>query len=350
MQHIIKSKYLTEDIETVLSNIDFDLLFILMDENTEKWCFPKVKDINPIKNSIHIVVPPNDYNKNLNNLSAIWQQLTENMATRKSLLINLGGGMISDLGGFAAATFKRGIRYINIPTTLLAAVDASVGGKTGINFAGYKNEIGSFYSAEYVIVSTDFYNTLPQDSILSGFAEMLKHSLIYSENEWNKILALNLSEINYDITDMVFESVMIKENIVQKDPYEKDIRKALNLGHTVGHAFESMALAKNEQLSHGNAVALGLIAELYLSHIICGFPKEKLLRTIRFIQKYYLPFYFDCNDYDNMFEIIRHDKKNSDNSILFTPLQDIGDIKINQNISKDLIFQALDFYRDFFKF
>ncbi len=346
MCHIIKSNKLTKDIETVISNIDFDLLFILMDENTEKWCFTKIKDIIRIKNSIHIVVPPNDDSKNLNNLSAIWQQLTQNMATRKSLLINLGGGMISDLGGFAAATFKRGIRYINIPTTLLAAVDASVGGKTGINFAGYKNEIGSFYPSEYVIISTDFYNTLPQESIISGFAEMLKHSLIYSEDEWNKIIELNPFDTDYDITDMVFESVMIKENIVQKDPYEKDIRKALNLGHTVGHAFESMALAKKEQLSHGHAVALGLIAELYLSHIICGFPKEKLLRTIRFIQKYYPPFYFDCNNYNNLFDIIRHDKKNSNNAILFTLLQDIGDIKINQNISKNLIFQALDFYRD----
>ncbi len=336
------------DLGVILSEITHDKLFVLTDEHTSKLCLPILTEIDAVRNAGKIVIPANDTNKSLENLAQIWRHLTENGATRHSLLINLGGGMITDMGGFAAATFKRGIKYINIPTTLLAAVDAAVGGKTGINFEGFKNEIGTFYPAEYVLISSRFFNTLTREDLLSGFAEMLKHALIYSESEWEKLLLFDTENIDYDwLIEAVFHSVSIKEQIVEKDPFERDIRKALNLGHTIGHAFESFALETEKPVLHGYAVAWGLIAELYLSYRVCGFPKEKLQKTVRFIHENYGALPVGCDDYEYLYEIMKHDKKNENaSSINFTLLADIGEIKINQTADKELVFQALDFYRD----
>lgn len=347
MQQIIKSANITTDLEKVTKNLRPDRVFVLTDEHTSKLCFPVIETSDVIRDAKQVVIPANDTNKTVENLSRVWQFLTENGATRHSMLINLGGGMITDLGGFAAATFKRGIRYINIPTTLLGAVDAAVGGKTGINFHGYKNEIGSFFPAEYVIISSVFFETLDKKDVLSGYAEMLKHTLIHSQPDWDKLLSFPLENINFsDLLEPVFRSVSIKQRIVEKDPYEKDIRKALNLGHTIGHAFESFALETGNPVPHGYAVAWGLIAELYLSHRVCDFPKEKLQRTARFIREHYGAFEISCDDYERLYQIMTHDKKNEGDVINFTLLSDIGNVKINQTADKKLIFEALDFYRD----
>jgi len=348
MQRIIKSTNLITDIEKTVSGIKHDKLFVLTDEHTANLCFPILEPFAAIKNASRIVIPANDTNKTLENLAHIWKHLTQNGATRHSLLINLGGGMITDIGGFAAATFKRGITYVNIPTTLLGAVDAAVGGKTGINFEGFKNEIGAFYPAECVLISSRFFHTLGREDILSGFSEMLKHALISAEEEWERLLAFDAGNIDYEwLTDAVFRSVSIKEGIVEKDPFESHIRKALNLGHTVGHAFESFALETARPVLHGYAVAWGLIAELYLSHRMCGFPKEELQKTVRFIHRNYGAFALDCDDYEHLYDIMKHDKKNAiASSVNFTLLSGIGKIQINQVAGKDLIFQSLDFYRD----
>lgn len=347
MQPIIKSNNITDDTSNILSNIKYDKLFILTDDHTIKLCLPLISNIEEIKTASLIVIPSNDNNKTLENLAHIWKHLTENGGTRQSLLINLGGGMITDIGGFASATFKRGINYINIPTTLLGAVDASVGGKTGINFGGFKNEIGSFYPAKHVVISSHFFSSLNPKDILSGYAEMIKHSLISSNDEWEELLKLDINSIDYTwLNDAVFRSVSIKENIVEQDPYEHNIRKALNLGHTIGHALESLALENNSPVLHGYAVAWGLIAELYLAHRICGFPKEKVQKTISFIQHNYGSMNISCDGYDRLYEIMQHDKKNIGSTINFTLLSDVGDIQINQTANKDLIFEALDFYRD----
>ena len=348
MQRIIKSTNLITDIEKTVSGIKHDKLFVLTDEHTANLCFPILEPFAAIKNASRIVIPANDTNKTLENLAHIWKHLTQNGATRHSLLINLGGGMITDIGGFAAATFKRGITYVNIPTTLLGAVDAAVGGKTGINFEGFKNEIGAFYPAECVLISSRFFHTLGREDILSGFSEMLKHALISAEAEWERLLAFDAGNIDYEwLTDAVFRSVSIKEGIVEKDPFESHIRKALNLGHTVGHAFESFALETARPVLHGYAVAWGLIAELYLSHRMCGFPKEELQKTVRFIHRNYGAFALDCDDYEHLYDIMKHDKKNAiASSVNFTLLSGIGKIQINQVAGKDLIFQSLDFYRD----
>ena len=254
--------------------------------------------------------------------------------------------MVTDLGGFAASTFKRGINYINIPTTLLSMVDASVGGKTGINFRGLKNEIGVFNNAATVILDTQFLKTLDAENICSGYAEMLKHGLISNEQMWAELMNFDLEQPDLKLLSrMVADSVAVKERIVTEDPTEQGIRKALNLGHTVGHAFESFAL-KHQPVLHGYAVAWGLICELYLSCMKTGFPTDKMHQTVRFIKEHYGMMTITCDDYPTLLELMTHDKKNVAGIINFTLLGGIGDIRINQTATKDEIYEALDFYRE----
>lgn len=348
MQQIIKSNQIADHLTAVLNSIDYDKLFVLTDEHTNSLCYPLISSILAVQKANQVTIPANDSNKTLENLSHVWSFLTTNGATRHSLLINLGGGMITDLGGFAAATFKRGINYINIPTTLLGAVDASIGGKTGINFGGYKNEIGAFHSPLHVIISAEFFNTLTQKDILSGYAEMIKHALLDSNETWNKTLNFNLEKIDYPLlNDLVMESVLIKQRIVKQDPYEKNIRKALNLGHTIGHALESFALKNNNPVPHGYAVAWGLIAELYLSHKICGFPKKTLNKASKFIRQHYGTFPFTQKDYDTLYHYMIHDKKNVGDTINFTLLSDIGEIEINQTADREIIEEGLGYINIF---
>ncbi|NDW09384.1 3-dehydroquinate synthase [Dysgonomonas sp. 520] len=348
MQKVIKSTNIEGDIKAILSQIPHDRLFILTDSNTEKLCFHLISNIEEIKNAGKITIKAGDENKNLNSLSLIWKYLSENGATRNSLLVNLGGGMITDIGGFAAASFKRGIKCVNIPTTLLGAVDAAVGGKTGINFNGLKNEVGAFAPAETVLIDSEFFKSLDHANFLSGYAEMLKHGLISNKQTWSKLLSFDTDNIDYNILkDLVVESVEVKERIVEQDPFEKSIRKALNLGHTIGHAFESISYKINKPMQHGYAVAWGMVCELYLSHIKCGFPKEVFLQTTIFIKENYGSFYLGCDEYEQMYELMKHDKKNeSSDRINFTLLKDIGDISLNQTANKEEIFESIDFLRE----
>lgn len=254
--------------------------------------------------------------------------------------------MVTDLGGFAASTFKRGIDFINIPTTLLAMVDASVGGKTGINFNGLKNEIGVFNDSKFVILDTKFLKTLDEKNINSGYAEMLKHGLISQETMWAELVSFDLQHPNLEqLQRMVADSVQVKERIVKEDPKEHGIRKALNLGHTFGHAFESWALKRTPVL-HGYAVAYGLIPELYLSVTKTGFPQDKMRQTFQFIRENYGTLGITCDDYPELIELMHHDKKNTAGTINFTLLGGIGDIKINQTATEEEIKEALDFFRE----
>jgi 3-dehydroquinate synthase len=348
MQKVIKISDLNSDLNKVLEQLPYDKLFVLTDNNTEELCFPFIKENMYVKDAQKIIIRSGEDHKSLNTLSDIWYFLSNNGATRHSLLINLGGGMLTDIGGFAAVCFKRGIKCINIPTTLLGAVDAAVGGKTGVNFDGLKNEIGAFYPAESVLIDSTFFKTLDHANFLSGYAEMIKHGLIDSEKEWKATISFDMENIDYDLlNDLVFSSVSVKERIVEQDPFEKGIRKALNLGHTIGHAFESLSHGKNKPVQHGFAVAWGIICELYLSHVFCGFPKEKLYPTVYFIRDNYSQFPFGCDDYDKLFEYMKHDKKNeSADRINFTFLSDVGQIEINQTATKEDIFEAIDFLRE----
>ena len=340
-QQVIICNDLNENLRSAVKSINYDKLFILVDEHT----LLSIHEL--VKNAHIIIIGAEDRHKNLETLASVWKELCDNGATRHSLMINLGGGMVTDLGGFAASTFKRGIKYINIPTTLLAMVDASVGGKTGINFNGLKNEIGVFSPAEYVLIDPTFLQSLDKQNFLSGYAEMLKHGSISTTEHWAELLKFDISAINYqELQTLVAKSVQIKEEIVEKDPFEKGIRKALNLGHTVGHAFESLALETNHPILHGYAVAWGIICELYFSYLKVGFPKDKLRQTIQFIKDNYGIFHFDCKQYERLYELMTHDKKNSAGIINFTLMGEIGDIRINQSASKEEIMGMLDFYRE----
>ncbi len=344
---VILCESLENSLAEAIEKCPHDRLFILTDEHTHRLCLPQLQNIPAIQDATEIIIGAEDVHKNLETLASVWQALSEQGATRHSLLINLGGGMVTDLGGFAAATFKRGIAYINIPTTLLSMVDASVGGKTGINFNGLKNEIGVFAPASSVLLETEFLRSLNAHNFFSGYAEMLKHGLISTPEHLAELLSFDTEQIDYAaLKAMVGRSVQVKENIVEQDPKEHGIRKALNLGHTIGHAFESLALAENRPVLHGYAVAWGIVCELYLSHIKTGFPKEKMRQTIQFIKENYGAFAFNCKQYDRLYELMLHDKKNTAGIINFTLLKEVGDICLNQTADKETIFEVLDFYRE----
>ena len=349
-QKIIISKDLCQSLTQAIDEVKHDLLFVLCDETTERLCLPVISDFECMRGAQLITIPATDTHKTLESLSHVWSELQRMGATRHSLMVNLGGGMVTDLGGFAASTFKRGIPYINIPTTLLSMVDASVGGKTGINFGGLKNEIGVFNNARSVILDTTFLRTMDHENICSGYAEMLKHGLINNEKMWAELLNFNLESLdNLEHLDilgrMVAESVAVKQRIVTEDPTEQGIRKALNLGHTAGHAFESLALERKPVL-HGYAVAWGLIVELYLCCVKTNFPQDKMRQTVAFIKENYGRMAITCDDYPHLIELMHHDKKNQGNSINFTLLGGIGDIRINQTATEEEIKDALDFYRE----
>lgn len=345
-QQITKiSKNFIEELDELIGAQKAENIFVLTDENTRKFCLPTLLLSEKLKGSHLISIPCGDENKDITSTIKIWKYLSEHGANRKSLMINVGGGMITDIGGFAASTFKRGIRYLNISTSLLGAVDAATGGKTGINFQGLKNEIGVFAPADGVLINVDFFKTLDDKNLRSGYAEMVKHALIDTQDEWKEILKFDLENINFEkLRELVDRSIRVKEQIVAQDPKEQNIRKALNLGHTFGHAFESISYKKCKPVLHGYAVIWGLLCELYLSHTKLNFPKDDLLKLKYLIKEYYGTFNIDCNDYDDLFELMTHDKKNYSKAINFTLLSDIGNIHIDQTASKEEIFECFDFY------
>ena len=323
-QRVVISKNLHQELAMAISECEHDKLFVLVDETTEKKCWPLIKDFLCLREANLITIKADDTNKTLESVSHVWSELQRMRATRHSCMINLGGGMVTDLGGFAASTFKRGIDFINIPTTLLAMVDASVGGKTGINFGGLKNEIGVFNDSKFVILDTHFLQTLDRENILSGYAEMLKHGLISNEKMWAELIGF------------MDESLWFMD----------DSQDKLNVGHTIGHAFESFAMKKGEPILHGYAIAYGIIAELYLSAVKCSFPQDKLRQTVNFIREHYGQMTITCDDYPCLLELMTHDKKNTSGQINFTLLGSIGDIRINQTATEEDIKEALDFYRE----
>ena len=342
---------LQQHLQDLLQAYDSAQIFVLCDQNSRQHCLPILASCHPVfaQETQIICLPAGDEHKNIHSLSQVWQALSQGQATRKALLINVGGGMISDLGGFAAATFKRGIDVINIPTTLLSCVDAALGGKTGINFNGLKNEVGAFYPAKAVIIYSRFFQTLDYANRRSGYGEMLKHGLLSSQEHWNEVLSLDLNNCQSEsFGQAVLHSMLVKEKIVAQDPKEEGLRKALNLGHTIGHAFESLSHHRQEPVPHGYAVAWGLICELYLSTKLLGFPHAPLQEAIYSIKELYGAYHFTCDDYPYLLESMHHDKKNCDRAIRFALLSDVGEIHIDQTAEEKLIEESLDFYRDVF--
>ncbi len=347
-QKIIFSNDIAQAIGEVLKGEDYNRLFVVTDMNVDHFVMPELEEIPLIKTATKIVIKSGDSNKNLESLSSVWKQLGEQGATRRSIVLNIGGGVVSDLGGFAASTFKRGMRFVNVPTTLLAAVDAAVGGKTGVNFGGLKNEIGVFNEANAVIISTKLFKTLPIEEIKSGYAEMIKHSLLKSEECLQRLLAIDFEEIDDEqLLALLKESVLVKQYVVEEDPYEHGIRRALNLGHTIGHAFESFAMQQLSPVPHGYAVAWGLIVELILSHTMQGFDSALLQQVAQYVRSNYGVYNLTCENYDTIIDLMKHDKKSKHGELNFTLLAAPGDIRIDNEASEDEVKAALDIYRDF---
>lgn len=348
MKHnIVIADEIGHSIGEVIREVQFDKIFVLTDTTTLELCWPLVSDLPIMQGAQMITIAPTDEAKNLSTLLDVWTALQHGGASRRSLLVNLGGGMLTDLGGFAASTFKRGIQYINVPTTLLAQVDASVGGKTGVNFGGLKNEIGVFSNAYSVIVSSVFLKTLDHANLLSGYAEMLKHGLLSSREKWAELLCFDFEKPDFEhLQKMVVESIAVKDKVVSEDPKETGVRKALNLGHTAAHAIESLALQEGRTVLHGYAVAWGLMMELYLSARKCGFPAKDLHQMEAFVKQHYGKFHYECKHYEMLYNFMTHDKKNENGIVNFTLMGGIGDVRINQTATQEEIEEMLDYYRE----
>lgn len=341
------SSRITADIDRLVDSNAPDRVFVLVDENTRRLCLPMLAGSRAVSDAQTIVIPAGEAHKTINTLQGVWTELSQGGATRHSCLINVGGGVVTDLGGFAAATFKRGIAFVNIPTTLLAMVDASVGGKTGIDFCGLKNEVGAFAQARRTFLSTQFLETLDQEQMLSGYAEMLKHALLCSREMIQELLLFNIGQPDLsDLGRMISASVDVKRKFVEADPVEKGLRKALNLGHTVGHAVEALCLERGRRITHGHAVAVGLICTLYLSAIKTSFPVGVLRQVVTFIREHYPVVPIMCEDYDELIEKMRHDKKNTAGEIRFTLLKNVGETCLDISVCPKDIVESLDFYRE----
>ena len=290
-------------------------------------------------------MPNGEDHKTIDICTGVWEALSEYNADRKSILINLGGGVVTDLGGFVASTYMRGITYINIPTSLLAMVDASVGGKTGVDLGALKNQIGVINEGEMVGIDTSFLDTLPQNEMVSGFAEMLKHGLIYDKNYWNTLTHLEKLDLS-DLDQLIYDSVVIKNKVVTEDPTEQGLRKILNFGHTLGHAIESYFLenADKTPLLHGEAIAIGMLLEAYISTKVCGLSNAELDIINDGILKTFSKVEITDNDQKIIIDLLQYDKKNSHGVVKFVLLEAIGKPKIDCVVRNELILEAFNYY------
>lgn len=319
--------------------------FLLVDENSFQYCAADFMLQTELTNNIEIIeIESGEENKTIEICSHIWQTFLDFNANRKTLLINLGGGVITDMGGFIASTFKRGIDFINIPTTLLAQIDASVGGKVGIDFNNIKNAIGVFNEPEYVIIYPPFLKTLNKRQMLSGYAEALKHGLIADATYWEKLKKGLLSDAKQWKT-LIETSVTIKNTIVLSDFDEKNERKKLNFGHTIGHAIESHSLRYDKNpLLHGEAIAIGIICEAYLSHLEVALSAKTLKEISTTILNYFSPYPVKEAYFNYYLDLMKNDKKNENENINFTLLNQIGRASINHTVEEDKIREALNYY------
>jgi 3-dehydroquinate synthase len=321
----------------------YSRFFILTDENTGKHCLPVIRQyIDDSDNFDVIEISSGEENKNIDFCVGVWKMLIDFGADRQSLLINLGGGVISDLGGFAASTFKRGIDFVHVPTTLLSQVDASVGGKTGIDLDNVKNIIGTFTQPKAVFIEHSFLKTLPARQILSGLAEMLKHGLIADAAYWNELRLSNLDEPS---AGLVHHSIEIKNKVVIEDPHERGIRKSLNFGHTIGHAIETYSLMNDENpLTHGEAIAAGMICEAKISQIKIGLSDEDLAEITEVISGLYPKYSFNSSIYETLYSIMLKDKKNQSGKINASLLTAIGECRIDNICTVEELYESLDYY------
>jgi 3-dehydroquinate synthase len=328
-----------------LSSKAFSSIFVLVDDNTDKFCLDILIKKTRINEFNKIVIKSGEQNKNIDTCLIIWDKLNALNADRKSLLINLGGGVLSDMGGFVASTYLRGIAFINIPTTLLGMVDAAHGGKTGIDFKLLKNQIGLFSDPSEVILDSDYLSTLSKNEFLNGYAEVFKHSLLTNKKDlnFNSLIKLDFYK---DVNFIIEKYSEIKKEIVESDKFESNQRKVLNLGHTIGHAVESYSYISQDfnELKHGEAVIVGLIAELYISHRLIGFPLKDLENIKKTFSRYFNVIVFSEKDIEQIHDLMIYDKKNEGDKLNFVLLEDIGSPFVDQQITKELFMESFKFY------
>ena len=315
----------------------------MVDEHTEGACLERFRHYFPEK--IHVIrILSGELNKTLDTCQKIWLEMFAARADRRSVLICLGGGVIGDMGGFTASTYKRGMDFIQMPTTLLSQVDSSIGGKLGIDFAAVKNSIGVFANPKAVFISSHFLTTLSAREVRSGFAEIIKHALIADAEQWMSLSKIeDLTTVDWD--NIIVPSLKVKQKVVEIDPFERGLRKSLNFGHTIGHAIESMALETDKPLTHGEAIAIGMICESYLSNILRGLPKQDLDEIIQFILKIYGKYDIQQFDFEELIALMRQDKKNDGDEINFTFLPKIGEVAINCTATPQYIIESLNYYK-----
>ncbi len=334
-----------EQVNNYINDVQPSKVFILTDYQTQKFCLPVIeKQINMEFTNVNF--KNGDQYKNLETLQKVWRELIEADADRKSLLINLGGGVVTDLGGLAAATFKRGIKFIHIPTSLLGMVDAAIGGKNGINFQHLKNQIGTIVQPEIICIYPEFLKTLPKKEIASGYAEMLKHGLIKDKNYWQQLLENYNKENQVFPSHLIKRSVEIKNEIITQDPHEQNIRKLLNFGHTLGHAIESyLNYELNMPVTHGHAVAIGMILEAFLSNLNNGLSTKELVEITKSINLIYPYIDFDNQAINKIINLLKFDKKNENGKILFVLLKEIGKADFNKEVPTQDVIDAFDYYK-----
>ncbi len=329
-----------------ISKNKYSKVFILVDSNTNKYCLDLFleKHLSGIDFKI-VKIKEGEENKNTKNLYSAWTKISKLGGDRNSLLINLGGGLVSDLGGFVASTYNRGIDFINVPTTLLSIVDASIGGKVGINIGRLKNQVGVFNYPKLILIDTSFLETLPKREINSGFAEMLKHGLIFEKNYYKTLSELKNIDSKLS-TELIYNSIKIKNEVVNRDPKEKNFRKILNFGHTLGHAIESHFLGKKKTktLLHGEAISIGMILESYISYKILKLPYEQCINIKQTINKNFKKVKINKEDLKSIVRLIKFDKKNRGEKVLFVLLYEIGKIKIDIEVPKKIVIESFEFY------
>ncbi len=329
-----------------LEKKDYSKVVILVDENTKVHCLDHFLNQLPKGFSFDLIcIQPGEEEKNISTCLKVWNRLTDIQADRKSVLINLGGGVITDLGGFVASTYKRGIDFINIPTSLLSMVDASVGSKTGIDLGTLKNLIGCFSDPELVLIDSTYLTTLTQREFNSGLAEIIKYGISYDPNLW-QVIGSRMDRNDPDLEKLIYRSIEIKNEIVLQDLKESDLRKVLNFGHTLGHAIESYFLnhKKLESLTHGEAIGIGMIVEAYVSHTLFNFPIEEVQRLRQMILSLYGKTSIAAESYPEILELAKHDKKNIGQTLQFVLLEAIGNAKINCEVDQALLIKGLEYY------
>lgn len=332
-------------LEKLLQEKNYSRLVVLVDENTRQHCWPLLEPVIRDQDYTIIEIPSGEQHKHLDTCRSVWQTMMENRADRRSLAINLGGGVIGDMGGFCAATFKRGMDFIQMPTTLLSQVDASIGGKLGIDFMQVKNSIGVFRNPQAVFIDPRFLKTLPVRELRSGFAEIIKHSLIADLEQWEQLRQItDLNKVDWPA--LIVPSLRIKQRIVEEDPFEHGIRKALNFGHTIGHAVEGYALETDKPLLHGEAIAVGMIAEAHLSFQKAGLSEAGLSKIVDFIRSIYEPRPVATEIYDELLSLMTNDKKNIGKAINFSLLPQCGDVVVNQTADSDEIAKSLTYFNE----